>query len=124
VAVGGTAGFLRTRSTPSLVAGLGLGISYGFAGSSNPWLATVNHKCRKKTLSVLKLIGILGYLIKENRDYGTELALGNSVLLLGSAVPRIVKTGGRAPIPLALGATGVLATWYYQKKVREFRYGV
>ena len=65
-----------------------------------------------------------GYLIKENRDYGTELALGNSVLLLGSAVPRIIKTGGRAPVPLALGATGMLATYYYQKKVREFRYGV
>ncbi|KAF2684456.1 hypothetical protein K458DRAFT_388931 [Lentithecium fluviatile CBS 122367] len=96
LAAGGTAGFLRTRSTPSLVAGLGLGISYGVAG----------------------------YLIKENRDYGTELALGNSVLLLGSAVPRIVKTGARAPVPLALGVTGLLATWYYQKKVREFRFGV
>ncbi|KAL6702521.1 hypothetical protein ACN47E_001585 [Coniothyrium glycines] len=96
LSAGGTAGFLRTRSTPSLVAGLGLGLSYGFAG----------------------------YLIKENRDYGTELALGNSVLLLGSAVPRIVKTGGRAPVPIALGVTGALATYYYQKKVREFRYGV
>lgn len=65
-----------------------------------------------------------GYLIKENRDYGTELALGNSILLLGSAAPRIVKTGGRAPVPLALGATGALATWYYYKKFSEFRYGV
>lgn len=27
-------GFLRTRSTPSLVAGLGLGASYAYAGSS------------------------------------------------------------------------------------------
>lgn len=45
-------------------------------------------------------------------------------MLMGSAVPRIIKTGGRAPVPLALGATGVLATWYYQQKVREFRYGV
>jgi uncharacterized membrane protein (UPF0136 family) len=65
-----------------------------------------------------------GYRIKENQDYGTELALGNSVALLGSAVPRIIKTGGRAPVPIALGATGALATYYYQKKVREFRYGV
>jgi hypothetical protein len=65
-----------------------------------------------------------GYLIKENKDYGTELALGNSVVLLGSAIPRIIKTGGRAPVPIALGATGLLATYYYQKKVREFRYGV
>jgi hypothetical protein len=27
-------------------------------------------------------------------------------------------------VPIALGATGALATYYYQKKVREFRYGV
>ncbi|KAF2022914.1 hypothetical protein EK21DRAFT_82009 [Setomelanomma holmii] len=96
LAAGGTAGYLRTRSTPSLVAGLVLGASYGYAG----------------------------YRIKQNQDYGTELALGNSVVLLGSAVPRILKTGGRAPVPIALGATGALAMYYYQKKVREFRYGV
>ncbi|KAF2642885.1 hypothetical protein P280DRAFT_395775 [Massarina eburnea CBS 473.64] len=97
LSVGGVAGYLRTRSTPSLVAGLVLGSSYGYSA---------------------------GYLIKENKDYGAELALGSSTVLLGSAVPRIIKTGGRAPVPLALGATGALATWYYQKKVREFRYGV
>ncbi|KAK4198787.1 transmembrane proteins 14C-domain-containing protein [Triangularia verruculosa] len=96
LAVGGTAGYLRTRSTPSLVAGLGLGVSYAYAG----------------------------YLLKTNQDYGAELALGNSVLLAGSAIPRIIKTGGRAPIPLALGAAGGLATYYYQKKYREFTYGV
>ncbi|KAM7184004.1 Transmembrane proteins 14C domain containing protein [Naviculisporaceae sp. PSN 640] len=96
LAAGGTAGYLRTRSTPSLVAGLGLGVSYAYAG----------------------------YLLKNNKDYGAELALGNSVLLTGSAIPRIIKTGGRAPIPLALGAAGGLATYYYQKKYREFTYGV
>ncbi|KAJ9201655.1 hypothetical protein DTO166G4_4138 [Paecilomyces variotii] len=94
--VGGVAGFLRTGSKPSLIAGLGLGASYAYAG----------------------------YLIKQNKDYGTELALGNSILLLGSAIPRIIKTGAKAPIPLALGATGLLASFYYQKKVREFRFGV
>lgn len=67
---------------------------------------------------------VTGYRIKQNQDYGTELALGNSIALLGSAIPRIMKTGGRAPVPIALGATGALATFYYQKKVREFRYGV
>lgn len=36
VAVGGTAGFLRTRSTPSLVAGLVLGASYGYSGALLP----------------------------------------------------------------------------------------
>lgn len=114
VAVGGTAGFLRTRSTPSLVAGLVLGASYGYSGAL---LSTPD-------IEQSFFDDNLGYLIKENKDYGTELALGNSVVLLGSAIPRIIKTGGRAPVPIALGATGLLATYYYQKKVREFRYGV
>lgn len=67
---------------------------------------------------------VSGYLLKQNKDYGSELALANSVLLTGSAIPRIIKTGGRAPVPIALGVVGGLATYYYQKKFREFRYGV
>jgi uncharacterized membrane protein (UPF0136 family) len=114
VSVGGTAGYLRTRSTPSLVAGLVLGASYGYSGRY--------FLIRDSLMSLIN--NVSGYLIKENKDYGTELALGNSVVLLGSAIPRIIKTGGRAPVPIALGATGLLATYYYQKKVREFRYGV
>lgn len=85
----------------------------------------------QERIDVIKVFGIhiftefdIGYRIKKNQDYGTELALGNSVMLTGSAIPRIIKTGGRSPVPIVLGATGALATWYYQKKVREFRYGV
>ncbi|KAI2463444.1 transmembrane proteins 14C-domain-containing protein [Annulohypoxylon bovei var. microspora] len=96
LAVGGTAGYIRTRSLPSIIAGLGLGASYAYSG----------------------------YLLKNNKDYGAELALGNSVLLLGSAVPRVIKTKARAPVPLGLLVAGALATFYYQKKFREFRFGV
>ncbi|KAG9495421.1 hypothetical protein J7337_013667 [Fusarium musae] len=112
LAAGGTAGYIRTRSTPSLVAGVGLGVSYAYAGTFSPH-PTSSHDSQDA-----------GYLLKNNKDYGSELALANSVLLTGSAVPRIIKTGGRAPVPLLLGAVGGLATYYYQKKFREFRYGV
>ncbi|KAF5865994.1 hypothetical protein ETB97_001572 [Aspergillus alliaceus] len=95
-ALWGVVGYLRTRSAPSLIAGVGLGISYACSG----------------------------YLIKQNKDYGTELALANSTVLLGAGIARTIKTQAKAPIPLALGATGLLASYYYQKKVREFRYGV
>ncbi|KAI8310908.1 TMEM14 protein-like protein [Colletotrichum sp. SAR11_59] len=96
LAVGGTAGFLKTQSKPSLIAGLGLGAAYAYSG----------------------------YLLKENKDYGAELALGNSIVLLGAGASRAVKTGGKAPIPLALTFAGAAATFYYQKKYREFKFGV
>ncbi|KAI9369699.1 transmembrane proteins 14C-domain-containing protein [Aspergillus egyptiacus] len=96
LSAGGVAGYLKTGSRPSLIAGLGLGVSYAFSG----------------------------YLIKQNKDYGTELALGNSLLLLGSGAARTIKTKAKAPVPMALAAAGFLASFYYQKKVREFRYGV
>ncbi|KAF6793769.1 transmembrane protein [Colletotrichum musicola] len=96
LAVGGTAGFLKTQSKPSLIAGLGLGAAYAYSG----------------------------YLLKENKDYGAELALGNSIVLLGAGASRAIKTGGKAPVPLALTTVGLLATFYYQKKYREFTYGV
>lgn len=63
-------------------------------------------------------------MLKQNKDYGAELALGNSLLLLGSGVARSIKTKAKAPVPLGLAAAGLLASFYYQKKVREFRYGV
>ncbi|KAF5501916.1 TMEM14 protein-like protein [Colletotrichum aenigma] len=96
LAVGGTAGFLKTQSKPSLIAGLGLGAAYACSG----------------------------YLLKENKDYGAELALGNSIVLLGAGASRAIKTGGKAPIPLALTFAGAAATFYYQKKYREFKFGV
>ncbi|KAL4809826.1 transmembrane proteins 14C-domain-containing protein [Aspergillus unguis] len=96
LSAGGVAGYLKTQSRPSLIAGLGLGASYAFSG----------------------------YLLKGNKDYGAELALGNSIALLGAGVSRSVKTKGKAPVPLGLAAAGLLATFYYQKKFREFRWGV
>lgn len=65
-----------------------------------------------------------GYLLKENKDYGAEVALGSSILLVTAATGRCMKTKWRAPVPLGLFATGGLATYYFLKKYREFNYGV
>ncbi|CAO1629638.1 unnamed protein product [Parajaminaea phylloscopi] len=78
-AVGGTIGFLRTRSMPSLVAGVGVGLVYAIAGQR----------------------------IRTGQDYGYELAAVNSLLLLGSSAPRFAK--GPVPKGLTLLGTVALA---------------
>jgi uncharacterized membrane protein (UPF0136 family) len=65
-----------------------------------------------------------GYLLKQNKDYGAELALANSVVLLGAGASRTIKTKAKAPVPIGLATAGLLASLYYAKKVKEFRYGV
>ncbi|KAI8365450.1 transmembrane proteins 14C-domain-containing protein [Choanephora cucurbitarum] len=89
-AAGGIAGFARTRSVPSLVAGLGVGALYGTAG----------------------------YLMQENKDYGHETAVAASVVLGGAMIPRAVKT--RKPVPVALSLISLAAGSYYVKKVIEY----
>ncbi|KAI8983817.1 transmembrane proteins 14C-domain-containing protein [Pilobolus umbonatus] len=89
-AIGGVAGFARTRSLPSLVAGLGVGALYGTAG----------------------------YLIKRNEDYGHETAVVASTLLAGSMIPRAIKT--KKPVPIALSLISLAAGGYYVKKVIEY----
>jgi len=123
VAGGGTAGYIRTRSVPSLVAGVGLGACYGYAGMSLLFFPFPHQHEHFKTDPLLTRL-LSGYLLKNNKDYGAELALGSSVFLTASAIPRVIKTSARAPVPLGLLATGSLATYYYQKKYREFTYGV
>jgi uncharacterized membrane protein (UPF0136 family) len=86
----GVVGYTRTRSVPSLVAGVGIGAMYGTAA----------------------------YIIKENRYYGHETALTASVILAGSMVPKAFKTKKPFPITLAIlsTATGI----YYTKKIINY----
>ncbi|KAK7749655.1 hypothetical protein SLS53_000233 [Cytospora paraplurivora] len=89
-------GYVKGGSKPSLIAGVGLGTSYALAG----------------------------YLLKENKNYGAETALGSSIALFAAASSRCIKTKWKAPVPLGLFATGGLATYYFLKKYKEFNYGV
>lgn len=90
-AVGGIMGYARKGSMPSLIAGTTFSILYGTAG----------------------------YLLKQNADFGLELALGASSTLLVAGVSRAVKAPKKT-IPFILVAIGGISTAYYGKKYNEF----
>jgi len=71
-ASGGIAGYARTRSVPSIVAGCTVGILYGVGG----------HR------------------IQKGEPYGVELSLLASVILGGSSIPRAIRL--RKPVPILL----------------------
>lgn len=111
-------GYVKGGSKPSLIAGIGLGASYGVAGM----LATI--VCCLHRMVLTRHTRDTGYLLRQNKDYGSELAFGSSVVLFGAATSRCIKTGWRAPVPLGLFATGGLASYYFLNKYKELNFGV
>lgn len=91
-AVGGLMGYFRKGSVPSLVAGTSFAVIYGTSG----------------------------YLLKQNKDWGLEIALGASSCLLAAGLARSIPTSFSKPVPLVLLGLGVLSTAYYAKKYHEF----
>ncbi|CCE82927.1 Piso0_002690 [Millerozyma farinosa CBS 7064] len=91
-AIGGVMGYARKGSLPSLIAGGTFSILYGVAG----------------------------YLLKQNADYGLELALGTSSMLLVAGISRGAPTRFKKPVPIILTVLGGLSTTYYAKKYSEF----
>eukprot|EP01122_Echinamoeba_exundans_P014012 TRINITY_DN6259_c0_g2_i1.p1 TRINITY_DN6259_c0_g2~~TRINITY_DN6259_c0_g2_i1.p1 ORF type:complete len:124 (-),score=29.35 TRINITY_DN6259_c0_g2_i1:466-816(-) len=87
-AVGGAVGYARTKSVPSLVAGLGFGALFGFAA----------------------------YRIKQGGYVsGNEIAAVAAITLAGAMGARAAKT--KAPVPTALFTVGVVSAGYHIYKL-------
>ncbi|KAJ2846255.1 hypothetical protein IWW36_004437 [Coemansia brasiliensis] len=93
-AIGGIMGYIKGRSVVSLVAGVGIGSIYFFAG----------HR------------------IQKNQSMGHDIALGASTLLLCAMGPKAFRT--RAPVPLVMTTLGTASAVYSAKKGYEEVYGV
>lgn len=73
--LGGAIGYARTGSIPSIAAGLTIGALYFYSYTR----------------------------LQAGQPYGNEIALFASVVLGGSSVPRVIKTGGKKVVPIGLG---------------------
>ncbi|OLN88704.1 TMEM14-like protein [Colletotrichum chlorophyti] len=80
---GGIAGYARTRSVPSIVAGVSVGLLYGLGG----------------------------YRIQNRESYGVELSLLASAVLGGSAIPRALRL--RKPVPILLSVLSLFGLYTF-----------
>ncbi|KAH8768466.1 transmembrane proteins 14C-domain-containing protein [Hyaloscypha sp. PMI_1271] len=86
---GGTFGYIKTGSVPSIAAGV--------------------------TVGVLYLIG--GYRIQTKQTYGVELALLASVVLAGSSIPRALKS--QKPLPTGLSLLALYGLYTFGNAFRQ-----
>ncbi|KAF6838456.1 upf0136 domain protein [Colletotrichum musicola] len=86
---GGIAGYARTRSVPSIVAGCAVGILYALGG----------------------------YRIQTSEPYGVELSLLASVVLGGSAIPRAIRL--RKPVPMLLSVLSLFGLFTFGNEFRQ-----
>jgi len=80
---GGIAGYARTRSKPSIIAGCAVGLLYGLGGNR----------------------------MQNNQPYGVELSLLASAVLGGASIPRALRLRKPVPIVLSVLATVGLVTF-------------
>ncbi|KAI0018319.1 transmembrane proteins 14C-domain-containing protein [Xylariomycetidae sp. FL0641] len=88
---GGTMGYVKSGSVPSIAAGMTVGILYGLGG----------------------------YRIQSREPYGVELALLASAVLGGSSIPRAIRL--RKPVPSILSLVSIFGLYTFgtafQKKL-------
>ncbi|TVY88465.1 TMEM14 protein-like protein [Lachnellula willkommii] len=80
---GGTFGYVKTGSLPSVIAGV--------------------------TVGTLYLLG--GYRIQNKHSYGVELALLASIVLAGSSIPRALRS--QKPLPAGLSVLALYGLYTY-----------
>ncbi|KAK5629899.1 hypothetical protein RRF57_005614 [Xylaria bambusicola] len=86
---GGSIGYARTGSVPSIAAGLTVGLLYGLGG----------------------------YRLQTRQPYGVELALLASVVLGGSSIPRAIRL--RKPVPVVLSLISTFGLFTYGNAFRK-----
>jgi len=85
---GGTMGYVKSGSIPSIVAGL--------------------------TVGTLYLLG--GYRVQNRQPYGIELALLASIVLAGSSIPRAIRS--QKPLPAGLSVLALYGLYTFGSAFR------
>ncbi|GJC92059.1 transmembrane protein 14C [Colletotrichum higginsianum IMI 349063] len=86
---GGIAGYARTGSLPSIIAGVSVGLLYGLGG----------------------------YRIQNRESFGVELSLLASAVLGGSSIPRAIRL--RKPVPILLSVLSVFGLFTFGSEFRR-----
>lgn len=102
---GGTFGYIKTGSIPSVAAGLTVGA-----------LVHISKQVHTaETDSSQYLIG--GYRIQTKQTYGVELALLASIVLAGSSIPRALRS--QKPLPSGLSLLALYGLYTYGSAYRQ-----
>ncbi|KAF2972250.1 hypothetical protein GQX73_g1224 [Xylaria multiplex] len=86
---GGSIGYARTGSVPSIAAGVTVGLLYGLGG----------------------------YRLQNRQPYGVELALLASVILGGSSIPRAIRL--QKPVPTVLSLISLFGLYTFGNAFRK-----